>query len=138
MVPFADVEAVQDLWDGELSAAQVRAISARLDQASAEIRNVDPLVSGLTIDERVAASESFAMVVRGVVVDMVRRAALVNPNGRLEVHADDAGYRMDSSVSTGALYLSPAEFRKLFGAARGGRVFSVSLGTPDFGCNPWA
>lgn len=138
MFSFAVASDVEAVWGTALTEAQERSVEVRIEQASAEIRNADPLVGGLTIDERITASEAFGIVVKGVVVDMVRRL-LVNPDGRLEVHADDAGYRLDSAVSTGSLYLSPAEYRKLFGAASGGQVFTVGLGTPNFGCAPsWA
>lgn len=127
---FAAIEDVETIWGQALVDPDRARIEARIAQASAVIREADPLVGGLTIDERVAVSPSFGVVVRGVVVDMVHRL-LMNPQGQLEVGVDDARVRYDASVSTGQLYLSDTEWRTLFGARRraGGRAFMVTPGS---------
>jgi hypothetical protein len=124
---FAAVEDVETIWGHALVDPDRARVVARIAQASAVIREADPLVGGLSIDERIALSASFGSVVRGVVVDMVHRL-LMNPQARLEVSVDDARVRYDASVSTGQLYLSDAEWRVLFGGHRraGGRAFMVT------------
>ena len=64
---------------------------------------------------------SVATRLDAVTVDAVFRALVVqiecamvlrvlnNPDGKLEEHGDDYGYRRDAALSTGALYLSDAE-----------------------------
>lgn len=138
MDPFASTSDVETIWGAELVDPELGRVEARLAQASAIIREADPLVGGLTIDQRVAASESFAAVVKGVVVDMVHRL-LMNPQGRLEVAVDDARVRYDASVSTGQLYLSAAERQTLFGGriAAGSKAFTIALGSPVFQGPRW-
>lgn len=129
MVRFADVSDVETIWGSPITGADRARVQARIEQATAEIQERDPLVGGLTIDERMAARPSFALVVRGVVVDMVHRV-LMNPEGRLEVGVDDARVRFDASVSTGQMYLSDTEFRKLFGGrnSTSAKAFTITPG----------
>lgn len=54
----------------------------------------------------------FESLVKQTLCAMVLRV-LNNPSGKLEERQDDYQYRLDSAVSTGALYLSDAELARL-------------------------
>lgn len=54
----------------------------------------------------------FVSVVKQILCAMVLRV-LNNPHGKLEEAQDDYRYRLDSAVSTGALYISDAELARL-------------------------
>lgn len=54
----------------------------------------------------------FESLVKQTLCAMVLRV-LNNPDGKLEERQDDYQYRLDSAVSTGALYLSDAELARL-------------------------
>lgn len=58
---------------------------------------------------------------------------LGNPNGKLEETIDDYTYRLDQSVSTGALYLSDAEFTLLGSSGGSENAFTIRPAgtTPD-------
>lgn len=82
-----------------------------------------------SIPGRVADGTLPADLVAGVVEDMVLRVA-VNPRGLRSLGIDDYTETIDSAVSSGALYVSPAELALLGGASARGRVGSIRLGTP--------
>ncbi len=57
-----------------------------------------------------------------------------NPDGKLEEHGDDYGYRFDSAISRGALYISDEEIEQLsVGTGQTGGAFTIRpVGTlPD-------
>jgi len=58
------------------------------------------------------ADQVFVSLVKQTLCAMVLRV-LNNPEGKLEERQDDYQYRLDSAVSTGALYLSDAELARL-------------------------
>lgn len=58
------------------------------------------------------ADPVFVPVVKQILCAMVLRV-LNNPDGKLEESQDDYRYRLDSAVSTGALYISDAELARL-------------------------
>ena len=62
-----------------------------------------------TVDTRATPDSEFASLVKQVECAMVLRV-LNNPNGYLSENIDDYEYRRDQAVSTGALYLSDAEY----------------------------
>lgn len=62
--------------------------------------------------ERVPVDPVFESLVVQVLCAMVLRV-LGNPEGKLEESQDDYRYRLDSAVSSGALYVSDAELARL-------------------------
>lgn len=58
--------------------------------------------------DAVVVDAAFSALVVQIECAMVLRV-LNNPDGKLEEHGDDYGYRRDAALSTGALYLSDAE-----------------------------
>jgi hypothetical protein len=75
-----------DAWNIILS--RVPSVAARLDASP-----TDPLFAALVVQIQCA-----------IVLRVIN-----NPDGKLEESGDDYRYRLDASVSTGALYLSDAE-----------------------------
>lgn len=68
-----------------------------------------------TVADRLAVTPkdaAFEALVVQVLCAMVLRV-LQNPSGKLEERQDDYQYRLDSAVSSGALYLSDAELARL-------------------------
>lgn len=62
--------------------------------------------------DKVPKDQVFESLVVQTLCAMVLRV-LNNPEGKLEERQDDYQYRLDSAVSTGALYLSDAEAERL-------------------------
>lgn len=62
--------------------------------------------------DKLPKDEAFENLVVQVLCAMVLRV-LQNPSGKLEERQDDYQYRLDSAVSSGALYLSDAELARL-------------------------
>ena len=77
-----------------------------------------------TIDARLASSELDAHDVSDVVVAMTLRV-LGNPQGKRQEAIDDYSWTRDTSVASGALYVTDAELASL--AATGLRANSVRL-----------
>lgn len=126
----ADVAAI---WR-PLTPAEVIAVNARIDQASAIVRSEVP-----TVDDRIDAGTLDRAVVSGVVADMVRRVML-NPDGVRQRSRSIDDYQesvtVDSSVSESALYLTAREYRLLAnsgsGRGNGQKAFMINPGTPVF------
>lgn len=114
---YADVADVQDLWDGYSEDANSR-VQARIAKASRMVDNRVPLVGGLTVAQRAAASPEFADTVRDVVVEMVLRV-LNNPEGARQrsVTIDDAteSVTIDAAVSSGEMTITDGELADLMG-----------------------
>ncbi|OOB91193.1 hypothetical protein [Rathayibacter sp. VKM Ac-2630] len=70
------------------------------------------IVSRVPGAETRLADPVFTSLATQVQCSMVLRV-LRNPEGKLEEQGDDYRYRLDAAVSTGALYLSDAEFAML-------------------------
>lgn len=116
---FTDIEG---LWR-PLSVGDQAIAANWLDRASATIRHDVP-----GIDARITVDPNLGELAKGVAVDMVLRV-MRNPEGKLEESIDDYRWRRDSTVSSGALYLSPAELASLVPSVAGlGGAFVVSLG----------
>lgn len=93
-----------------LTADEVTVGDTLLDDAWAMVVSAVP-----TVDDRldgVPVDAVFKSLVTQTLCAMVLRV-LRNPSGKLEERQDDYQYRLDSAVSTGALYLSDAELARL-------------------------
>lgn len=103
-----------------LTADETRVLDAAIQDSYAILLAADP-----TIDERWPTSPVLMALVVQVQAAMIIRV-LRNPDGKLEESIDDYRYRLDSAVSTGALYVSAAELALLAGRKRRG-AFSIVL-----------
>lgn len=93
-----------------LSADELAVGSTLLDDAWAIVLSAKPSVA-----DRLDATPPnlvFKSLVVQTLCAMVLRV-LSNPSGKLEERQDDYQYRLDSAVSSGALYLSDAELARL-------------------------
>lgn len=93
-----------------LSAADLAVGGTLLDDAWAIVISAKPSV-GERLD-RVPVDTVFESLVVQTLCAMVLRV-LSNPSGKLEERHDDYQYRLDSAVSSGALYISDAELARL-------------------------
>lgn len=93
-----------------LTAAELSVGSTLLGDAWAIVVSARPSVA--TRLEIVPVNPVFESLVVQTLCAMVLRV-LANPGGKLEESQDDYRYRLDSAVSTGALYLSDAELARL-------------------------
>lgn len=122
-MPYADVTDIAAQWP-DFTEAKTQMVLRKLGRASRMVDNRVPLVDGLTVAERAAASTDFADTVRDVVTDMVLRV-LQNPEGaRQRSYTIDDGTESFSiaapvtageDVSLGEMYLSPSELADLMG-----------------------
>ena len=118
LATVADIEAEwRPLSPDEQGGAQ-----ARLDRASALIRNAVP-----NVDARIASDDNYRLLAAGVAVDMVLRV-LKNPDAKSEEAVDDYRYKRDASVAGGNLYLGDDELSLLLGVRRRGGAFSIVPG----------
>ncbi len=103
----ADLQArsFRTLSDGELKVGETL-----LGDAWAMVVSAKPSVSERL--DRVPVNAEFKSLVVQTLCAMVLRV-LSNPEGKLEERQDDYQYRLDSAVSSGALYLSDAELARL-------------------------
>lgn len=117
---FAVTDNVANIWR-PLTPAEEIVVATRLDQASAMIRAAVP-----DIDSRIVSGTLDRAVVAGVAADMVRRV-MINPTAVRQRSQSIDDYQesetVDSSVSEGALYLSPRELTLLLG--RRSRAFTI-------------
>lgn len=123
MADFANHTDVAAGWR-DLSSTEQTVATTLCGRASALIRS-----SVRGVDARATADADYAIVVKGVVCDMVKRV-LVNPECRRSDGVDDARWTLDQAVSTGALYLSDQDFatlRSTVGEA-GTPAYVISLG----------
>lgn len=93
-----------------LSAGELSVGSTLLGDAWAIVLTARPAVEARL--DKLPADLQFKSLVVQTLCAMVLRV-LSNPNGKLEERQDDYQYRLDSAVSTGALYLSDAELARL-------------------------
>jgi hypothetical protein len=132
--PFADVQDVQAIWR-PLSDDESVLVAAWIIEASQQVRDEVPDVGGLDVDERVALAADAAhylsaATVRSVVARMVRRV-LMNPEGARQRSQSVDDYSesvtVDSSLSSGEMFISPREMARLLGSrgGSGGGAFSV-------------
>ena len=122
MPALAIFDDIEGMWR-PLSVAEQVVATNWLVRASAMVRANVP-----GLDVRIVTDPNLGVLATGVVVDMVLRV-LKNPEGKLEESIDDYRYRRDSTTSSGALYLSPAEQASLMPSpATLGGAFVVSLG----------
>lgn len=96
-------------------------------------------VSG--IGDRVEAAPldvAFRALVVQIQVAMVLRV-LRNPEGKLQETQDDYSYRLDSAVSTGALYVSEAEVALLAGGdSVSDTAFTIKPYSAQIGAGYWS
>ena len=99
-------------------------MTARIAEASQMIRDEVPLVNGMDVDERILSGSLNAATVRNVVVSMVERVVVPARFVRQSsVAVDDGSHSetIDSSVSSGEMFISPNELRRLMGRRVVGR-----------------
>lgn len=123
MADFATVEDLNArLLDRDLTEAETAKAPTLLADASAIMREAFP-----HLDANPPATA------RGVCCAMVLRV-IRNPGGHREEAVDDYRYVIDSTQSTGALYLSDAEAAMLRPPGRGGSAFTITPTAPP--CPP--
>lgn len=123
MLPFAEYTDVQNIWR-TLTDDEVVAVTARIAEASQMVRDEVPLINGFDVDERVTAGSLKPETVRNVVVSMVERVVVPGRFVRQEsVMVDDASRSrtIDASVSSGEMFISANELRRLMGRRVVGR-----------------
>lgn|SRR6478609_8678579 len=123
MLPFADYTDVQGIWR-TLTDQEIITVTARIAEASQMIRDEVPLVNGMDVDERILSGSLNAATVRNVVVSMVERVVVPARFVRQESSTVDDGSEsrtIDSSVSSGEMFISPNELRRLMGRRVVGR-----------------
>lgn len=122
MAAFATPDQVEAIFR-PLTSAEAIVADARLAEASDHIRSEVP-----TVDARIAAGTLSASLVAGVAAAMVRRV-LLNPTVARQKSRSIDDYQetdtLDSSISTGEIYLTPREFRLLTGSRRRSRAFTI-------------
>ena len=132
---YADQADVKDLWDDYTEAA-IPKIQSRIGKASRLVDNRTPLIGGLTVAQRVAASPEFADTVKDVVVEMVLRV-LRNPEGARQksVTVDDAteSTTIDSALSSGEMFISDDELADLMGIKKAPSRAKAFTITPSAG-----
>lgn len=106
--------------EGSTADSQIRAL---IDKASIRLASRLP-----SLQRRIAAGALDREVVRGVVEDMVLRV-IRNPTARRSIGLDDFQETIDTSTSTGLLYVSEDELALLRPPSRR-RVGSIQLGVP--------
>lgn len=120
---FAEYSDVQSIWRA-LTDDEIVMVSARIAEASQMIRDEVPLVDGLDVDERILSGALKAVTVRNVVVSMVERVVVPARFVRQASVAVDDGSRsetIDSSVSSGEMFITANEMRRLMGRRVVGR-----------------
>jgi hypothetical protein len=131
MEPFATPGDVQAIWH-PLSADETNTVMSWINEASQLVRDSVPLVAGFDIDERIAVGSLDESTVRSVVAQMVRRVML-NPYGDSSVTEQTGPFSVTrtkaNGMSSGGLYLSPSEMRRLLGRRTLGQVaFTITPG----------
>jgi hypothetical protein len=120
---FADYTDVQGIWR-TLTDDEIITVSARIAEASQMIRDEVPLVNGMDVDERITAGTLNIATVKNVVVSMVERVVVPARFVRQESSTVDDGSEsrtIDSSVSSGEMFISSNELRRLMGRRVVGR-----------------
>ncbi|MFD6474385.1 hypothetical protein ACFWEH_12905 [Streptomyces anulatus] len=102
----------------DLTAAEERQATVFLADATAII--IDRFPRYATTPTATSKKVCCAMVLR----------VLRNPDGKRQETIDDYSYTVDSSRSTGEIYLSPSEVEELRPAHGGGGAFSIVPGAP--------
>jgi hypothetical protein len=115
-VALATLADLADRLGRDLAAAETRQATALLDDATAVILDRFPQYE--TAPTAVSTKVSCAMVLR----------VLRNPEGRRQESIDDYSYTIDSSRSTGEIYLSDSEAEELRPPLRS--AFSIVPGAP--------
>lgn len=115
---LADIEA---RYPQAFTEDQKRVIGALLDDSYSILLASDP-----TIADRLVGSDLLHALVVQVQATMIIRV-LRNPDGKLEESIDDYSVRFDSAVSSGTLYVSPAELALLGGQRKRRGAFSIVL-----------
>ena len=131
MDPFADYTDVQAIWR-TLTDDEIQTVTARVAEASQMIRDEVPLVDGLDVDERILAGTLNSATVRNVVVSMVERVVVPARFVRQSsVAVDDGSHSetIDSSVSSGEMFISSNELRRLLGRRVVGRQVAFTVDT---------
>lgn len=129
MLPFADYMDVQGIWR-TLTDDEIIRVTARIAEASQMIRDEVPLVEGLDVDERITANLLNAATVKNVVVSMVERVVVPARFVRQSsVAVDDGSHSetIDSSVSSGEMFISSNELRRLLGRRVVGRQLAFMV-----------
>ena len=130
MEPFATPSDIEAIWR-PLTGDEESTVLAWIEEASQQVRDEVPLVLGLDIDERIAAGSLSLTTVRSVVAQMVRRV-MINPDGDSSVTEQTGPFSVTRTkaraTSSGALYLSAAELRRLLGRRSGQTAFMITPG----------
>lgn len=130
MEPFATPSDVAAIWR-PLTGDEDATVYAWIEEASQQVRDLVPLVAGLDVDERILAGTLSVATVRSVVAQMVRRV-MINPDGDSSVTEQTGPFSVtrtkSRATSSGALYLSPAELRRLLGRRTGQTAFMITPG----------
>lgn len=99
-----------------------------LDDAWADVTTQVP-----SVPARAEANQTFKRVVVSILVAMVLRV-LKNPDGIRQMSIDDYQVTIDSTRSTGALYLADDERERLLEVVQAlPGIYSVPLGVPYWG-----
>lgn len=118
---------VEQRWR-PLSPAEQLVATALLADAWADVTTQVP-----SVPARVEASATFRRVVVSILVAMVLRV-LKNPDGIRQMSIDDYQVTIDSTRSTGALYLADDERNRLLEVVQAlPGIYSVPLGVPYWG-----
>ncbi|MGW1813285.1 hypothetical protein ACWCQM_06900 [Streptomyces sp. NPDC002125] len=118
MAALATLEDLADRLGRDLTAVEERQAPVFLDDATAVILDRFPRYA--TTPTAISKKVCCAMVLR----------KLDNPSGKRQESIDDYSYTIDSSRSTGEIYLTQAEVEELRPAPGGGAAFSIVPGAP--------
>lgn len=106
MTSYANSSDVAAVWR-PLTSEESAIVDAAIAQASNKLRAMIPRV-----DTIIAGDSYRTSVAKDAVVNAVIRR-FQNPDGVLEFSLDDYRERRDSTVSTGKIYIDPADVRAL-------------------------
>lgn len=123
----ATTQDVEQRWR-PLSPAEALVADALLADAWADVTTQVP-----SVPDRVEANPNFRRVVVSILVAMVLRV-LKNPDGIRQMSIDDYQVTIDSTRSSGSLYLADDERRRLLEVVQAlPGIYSVPLGVPYWG-----
>lgn len=123
----ATTQDVEQRWR-PLSPAEQLVAAALLADAWADVTTQVP-----SVPARVEANPTFRRVVVSILVAMVLRV-LKNPDGIRQMSIDDYQVTIDSTRSSGSLYLADDERNRLLEVAQAlPGIYSVPLGVPYWG-----
>ncbi|WIB25817.1 Gp19/Gp15/Gp42 family protein [Curtobacterium sp. MCSS17_015] len=130
LAPFAEPDDVAAVW-GELTGDQEALVEAWLGQASNQLRMI-ARQRGADADTLVESDPLIGAIMRDAVVNSVKRV-LMNPEGYRQLSRTKGPFTesgtIDTALSTGMIYIAPADIAGLFPASRQRfRSFRVNAG----------